>query len=123
MPALSIKPDKNQVLTKAFIRMQAYLELTRHELSTIVGPSEATLSRLFANRATLDVHSKEGQLAILLLRLYRSLDALFGGNQKQCQLWLRSDNRYLKGKPIEVIQSIAGLIYTIQYLDAMRGKH
>lgn len=121
--ALSIKPDKNQVLTKAFIRMQAYLALSRHELSNIVGPSEATLSRLFAHKAMLDIHSKEGQLAVLLLRLYRSLDTLFGGNQNQCQLWLRSENRYLKGKPIDVIQSIAGLIYTIQYLDAMRGKN
>jgi hypothetical protein len=123
MPAPSTATDKNQVLTKAFIRMQLYLELTRHELSSIVGPSEATLSRLFANKAVLDIQSKEGQLAVLLLRLYRSLDTLFGGNQKQCQLWLRSNNRYLKGKPIEVIQSISGLIYTIQYLDAMRGKN
>jgi hypothetical protein len=115
--------EKKYVLTKALTRMAERLQLSRQELSVILGPSESTLCRLFTQASFLDPSSKEGQLAILLLRLYRSLDTLFGGNIKQCQLWLRNENRHLQGKPILLIQSIEGLVLTVQYLDAMRGKN
>jgi len=128
MHASHLKPlnsdeDKKHVLSKAFIRMSERLCLSRQELSAIIGLSEASLSRLFNTQSFLDPDSKEGQLAILLLRLYRSLDALFGGNAKQCELWLRSENEHLQGVPIDLIYSIQGLINTVQYLDAMRGKN
>src|SRR3990167_5416203 len=116
--------DKKRVLTKALIRVVDRFNLSRQEVSAILGPSESSLSRLFSKpNIYIDPSSKEGQLAILLLRLYRSLDTLFGGNAKQCQLWLRSENRHLQGVPIELIKKIEGLIFVIQYLDAMRGKN
>lgn len=115
--------DKKKVLTKALIRMTEQLNMSRQELSAIIGLSASSLSRLFnQTNSGIDLHSKEGQLALLLLRLYRNLDTLFGGNAKQCELWLRSENKYLESVPMELIQSIEGLIRTIQYLDAMRGK-
>jgi len=116
--------DKKRVLTKALVRMVERLALSRRELSAIIGQSESSLSRLFTKEDySLDPLSKEGQLAILLLRLFRSLDTLFGGNAEQCQLWLKSENEHLNAKPIELIQSIEGLVGTVQYLDAMRGKN
>lgn len=115
--------DRKRVLTKAFIRMSERLHFTRQELAAIIGLSEATLSRIFKQSTySLDPASNDGQLALLLLRLYRSLDTLFGGNASQCELWLRNENTHLTGIPIKIIQSIEGLILTIQYLDAMRGK-
>lgn len=118
---------EKEVLKKALSRVAAKLEISRQELSAIVGPSESSLSRIFnatRNKQNyLEPESKEGQLAILLLRLYRNLDVLFGGNEKQCRLWLRSENLHLGASPIELIKSIEGLIQTIQYLDAMRGKN
>ena len=115
------------VLKKALHRVAAKLEITRQELSAIVGPSESSLSRIFNSTKNkqnyIEPSSKEGQLAILLLRLYRNLDVLFGGNEKQCQLWLRSENLHLGAIPIDLIKSIEGLIQTIQYLDAIRGKN
>lgn len=116
--------DKKRVLTKALLRMAERLNLSRQELSAILGPSEASLSRLFNKSNTyIDPNSKEGQLSLLLLRLYRSIDMLFGGNEKQCQQWLRSNNKHLHAVPIQLIQSIEGLVFTVQYLDAMRGKN
>lgn len=123
--------SKQAVLTKAIQRLADELELSREELSLIMGPSKATLSRLFKNDAHLkgsqpkylEPSSKEGQLAILLLRVYQSLNILFGGNVKQSQLWLRSDNEHLGSKPIELIQSIKGLVIVVQYLDVMRDKN
>lgn len=130
MRAHAIKPEKidhfeekKRILTKAFIRTTEALELSRQEISMIVGPSESSLSRIFHQKLYLDPSSKEGQFAVLLIRLYRSLDTLLGGNVAQCRLWLRSENDHLGDTPIHLIQSIEGLIYTIQYLDAMRGKN
>jgi hypothetical protein len=123
---LKTTSDK-EVLKKALNKAALKLELTRKELSAIIGPSEASLSRIFnqhsAKQSYIEPTSKEGQLAILLLRLYRSLDVLFGGNEQQYQLWLRSENNHLGGTPIILIQSIEGLIHAIQYLDAIRGKN
>ena|SRR3990167_1985042 len=115
--------NKKIILTKALIRMAERFNLSRQELSAILGPSESSLSRLFSKRVYIDPSSKEGQLAILLIRLYQNLDTLFGGNEKQCQLWLRNENKHLNGKPILLVQSIEGLVFAVQYLDAMRGKN
>lgn len=108
--------DKKRILAKALCRMADRLNLSRQELSATLGPSESSLSRLFSKSTpTLDPDSKEGELAILLLRLYRSLDTLFGSNENHCQLWLRSENTHLNDKPLHLIQSIEGLVQTVQY--------
>lgn len=118
------RPDESTVLTKAIKNLTFELGLTQKELSLIIGPSESTISRSFKyNVSFLSPASKEGQLAILLLRLYRNLDVLFGGNRTQLQLWLRNDNEHLKAKPIHLIKSAEGLVTVIQYLDAIRGKN
>ncbi len=117
----SYLPEKKHVLTKAVIRIAERFKLSRQELSIILGISEASLSRIFSNRLFIDPSSNEGQLAILLIRLYSNLDVLFGGNAEQCQLWLRSENNHLNSKPILLAQSIEGLVLIVQYLDAMNG--
>jgi len=60
-------------------------------------------------------------LALLLVRLYRSLDALVGGNDGQRQAWMMSYNRALNARPIDLITSAAGLTRTVDYLDAARA--
>lgn len=120
----STTEDKKRVLRKALIRVSEQLNLSRQELSAIIGPSEATFSRLFKhNNYYIDPSSKEGELVVLLIRLYRSLDILFGGNIEQCRQWMKSENAHLCMAPIKLIQSIPGLIHTVEYLDAMRGKN
>ena len=130
MQALLISPkegsseDKKRILRKALIRVTQQLNITRQELSAIVGLSESSLSRFFSkDDYYIDPLSKEGELSLLLIRLYRSLDALFGGNAEQCQLWLQHENTYLGMAPIRLVQSISGLIHTVEYLDAIRGKN
>lgn len=113
---------RKEVLYKALVRVVEKFNLSQKELSSITGMSESTVSRLHAHKRTIDPHSKEGELIILLIRLYRSLDTILGGNELQCQKWLRSYNSYLNGIPLDVIESVQGLVETVNYLDAMRGK-
>lgn len=114
--------DKERVLKKALIRVADKLELSRREIGAIIGISEASLSRLYDDKRSIDPHSKEGELALMLLRLFRSLDTLFGGNEAQCRLWFRNQNSHLGNTPAELVQSVQGLITVIIYLDGMRGK-
>ena len=118
----SPEDQKKWVLRKAFLRMADHLQITRRELCAILGTSEASVSRLYDHKRFIDPHSKEGELAVMLLRIYRSLDILLGGNASHCQLWLRSPNLHLGNVPIRLMQTIEGLHNTAAYLDAVRGK-
>src|SRR5688500_8823178 len=117
LPAPS--PDAAAVLTRAVRTAAARLGLRNRDLAEILGISEASISRLKDGRQ-LDPASKEGELALLLLRLFRSLDALVGGDEERARAWLHAPNTHLAGSPAERIRRVEGLIDVVQYLDGMR---
>jgi hypothetical protein len=113
--------DPGPVLTRAVLSAANRLGLRNNRLAEVIGTSEATVSRLSAGRS-IDPASKEGELALLFVRLYRSLDALVGGDDSQARAWLHAENSHLGGVPAEQIRRVEGLVDVIQYLDAMRGR-
>ncbi len=122
-PHAHLHPDKaSATLSKALRRASLELALERNELGKITGMSAASLSRFFDEKRAIKPDSKEGEIALLLLRVYRSLDALFGGKSELLRLWFRSYNKDLQGVPAELTQTLTGLIRVVVYLDAMRGK-
>ena len=118
-PQPSAAPDA--VLSKAVLRAAGLLGLSSRSLARILGVSEASVSRLASGSRTIDPASKEGELALLLVRVYRSLDALVGTDAAQRKAWLESFNRALNGRPIELLQRTDGLVHVVAYLDAMRA--
>jgi hypothetical protein len=116
------QPDAGRVLAGALLAAAGRLGVRNRLLAEVIGTSEASVSRLSAGRV-LDPGSKEGELALLFLRLYRSLDALVGGNDGQARAWLHAENAHLGGVPAERIRRVEGLVDVIQYLDGMRGRH
>ncbi len=64
----------------------------------------------------------EWDLAVLFVRLYRSLDSITAGKEQEAQAWLHSANRALNAKPVELMASVAGLVHVLDYLDAVRGR-
>ena len=113
--------DPGSVLTRALLSAASRLGLRNNRLAEVIGTSEATVSRLSGGRS-IDPASKEGELALLFVRLYRSLDALVGGDDSQARAWLHAENSHLGGVPAELIRQVEGLVNVIQYLDAMRGR-
>jgi hypothetical protein len=87
----------------------------------VIGVSEPTVSRMRRNEYALERGTKPFELAVLFVRLYRSLDAIVGGDETVARSWLRNSNSALNGKPVEKIQTVAGLVDAIQYLDARRA--
>jgi Protein of unknown function (DUF2384) len=87
-----------------------------------VRASESTLSRIRnRKRGPIPLGTKEGELALLFLRVFRSLDALVGGNQAHAKAWLHAENHHLGGVPLRRMKKIEGLVDVAEYLDAMRG--
>ncbi|TXC67236.1 DUF2384 domain-containing protein [Piscinibacter aquaticus] len=110
------------VLATATERAAALLGLNGAALARILGVSEATVSRVLRGERGLPPDSKEGELALLLVRLYRSLDALVGNDEsRRTSAWMRSSNDALGGVPATLILSAQGLVAAVAYLDAMRA--
>lgn len=110
------------VLTKAVVRAASSLDINGAALAAIIGRSEATVSRMRKGEYVLEKGSKEFELAVLFVRLFRSLDAIVGGDEAVARSWLKNMNTALDGRPIDKIQSVAGLTDAISYLDARRAR-
>jgi transcriptional regulator with XRE-family HTH domain len=115
------RPDPAAVLARATLSAAARLGLSQRSLAAVLGASEASVSRLQRGRG-VDPASKEGELALLFLRLYRSLDALVGGDDGRAREWLHAENDHVGGVPAQRIARVEGLVDVVQYLDAMRGR-
>jgi len=115
------KLDPAPILAKAAMNAATRLGLRNKQLAEIIGTSEASVSRLKGGRG-LDPERKEGELALLFLRLYRSLDALVGGDDAKARDWMHAANDHIGGIPADRIRTVEGLVDVVQYLDAMRGR-
>ncbi|MCB1377996.1 MAG: DUF2384 domain-containing protein [Alphaproteobacteria bacterium] len=113
--------DPSQVLTKAVVRAASQLEVTAKALSAILGLSEASVSRMKQGDFKLEAGTKPFELGVLFVRLFRSLDAIVGGDEVVARSWLRNPNLVLDGRPLDKISTIAGLTDVIAYLDARRA--
>jgi hypothetical protein len=114
-------PDPELVLAKATGRSATLLGLSGAALARTIGLSEPTVSRILNGQRGLAPESKEGELAALLVRVYRSLDALVGSDDGKRAAWMNSPNSALGGVPKELIQTAQGLVGTLSYLDGLRA--
>lgn len=105
------------LLGKALVNAGSALGLTRAEVADIVGRNRTGLLR-----DGIDPASKAGELALLFIRLYRSVYALVGGDPAAMKHWLNTENRYFGEVPADMVRSAEGLVRVLHYLDAMRGK-
>ena len=121
IPRLDSATSDSGLVAKATIRAADRLGVTNKLLARIIGLSEASISRMKKGEYPLERGQKPFELAVLFIRLYRSLDAVVGGDDAVAREWLRNYNLALKGQPIELIESVSGLANVIQYLDARRA--
>ena len=110
------------VATKAVMRAAARLAVSNRSLARVLGLSEATVSRMGAGTYLLKDDDKAFELALMFLRLFRSLDSLAGGDEQTARAWLRNHNLALGGVPAALIESLSGMITVVGYLDARRAR-
>lgn len=116
-------PDRARVLSLALVEASRRLKLRSTELGRILGVSQPTASRLLNGRLLLPEAGKSWELAAHLVRLYRSLAALVGLDDELARAWLTSGNEAFAGrKPLQLIQTVEGLVHVCDYLDASRAR-
>jgi uncharacterized protein (DUF2384 family) len=115
-------PSEARVVTKAVVRAAQQLQVPQRALSRIIGLSEASVSRMASGAFELTPGEKPFELAVLFVRLFRSLDAMVGGDEPTARAWLREPNLALGDVPLVMIQSVAGLVHVVAYLDAYRAR-
>jgi len=109
------------VLAKSVLAAADQLGLRQTELGAVLGVHRTAISRL-KQSGQLDPQSKQGELALLLIRLARALYALTGGDEVWMRHFMRSPNRVTGGVPAEQVGSVQGLVTVLQFVDAVRGK-
>ena len=120
--ALEPRPaaDESAILTKATLNAAARLGMTGEALANVLGVSPSHVSRMRGGK-NLQRQEKAFELAVLFVRLYRSLDAIVGGDDAVAAAWLKNHNTALDGEPLALIQTISGLTNAVAYLDARRA--
>jgi len=113
--------DHRLLLAKAAIRAARHLGMRNVELARVLGVSEAVISKIDRHGDALPNDAKKLELAKLFIRLFRSVDAIVGGDDTVAAKWLRNENFAFGQRPIEAIQSITGLVDVVAYLDARRA--
>jgi transcriptional regulator with XRE-family HTH domain len=115
-------PAPGPTVTKALRRAADLLGLSQADVAEILGVSKSTASRLFAGQYELTpARKKEWELALLFVRLFRSLDAV-AGHGPAARAWLEGPNLALSRPPLELVKSAEGLVRVVQYLDSVRGR-
>lgn len=113
--------SKHVVLAKAVLSVAEQLGLKQSQLANILGVHRTAISRLKTN-PTLDPTSKQGELALLLIRFARALYVLTDGDATWIQHFMNTPNHVTGGIPVQQIETIQGLVQVVQFVDAIRGK-
>lgn len=122
VPQTEVTP-RTLVLTQAVAEVTRRLGLRVNDLKDIVGISQPSATRLLRGHYLLRDKAKEWELSAHLVRLYRSLFSLVGGDDALASGWLRSPNQAFSGqKPVDVIKRIDGMVHVCEYLDGHRAR-
>lgn len=121
-PPATSKADRSAVVSKAVARSAELLGLNNAALARTIGVSEATASRLRAGKHMLEPDTKPYELALLVVRLFRSLDAVVSGDETSLRSWMMTANHALRGVPRDLVQTATGLVAALDYVDAARAR-
>lgn len=114
--------DRDRVLTEAVLKAAGLLDLSDHALEQILQLDAGIIASVRDGQTVFAEGSTAFSRGTSLARLFRSLDALVGGNEDIARQWLRTKNTVLKAIPLELIQSGDGLDHVIVYLDSRRAQ-
>lgn len=119
----SLKPalDQKMILAKAVLNAAEQLDIKQVQLAAILGVHRSTIKRLKVT-PHLDPTSKQGELALLFIRIYRGLFALADGDADWMRHFMNTPNRVIGGIPVKQIESINGLVAVLEFVDSYKHK-
>lgn len=109
------------VVARAVLEAGARMGLTDGQLAQVIGVSGTTVSRMRKGEYAPAPESKTFELAVHLLRLFRGVDAILGGDDVAVRSWMTTENTALHARPVDMISSIQGLMEVATYVDSRRA--
>ena len=114
MPQDPLDQSDAQLVAQACGRAAPVLGLSPEALSEVLSQHQPR-----AGGIDQDPKTREGQPALLFLRVYRSLHGLCGGDQSLMRYWIEQPNRHLGEQPPRLLLAcIDGLNCVADYLDS-----
>ncbi|HCN71965.1 MAG TPA: hypothetical protein DIS96_09680 [Pusillimonas sp.] len=107
------------VLATALLNAGTQLNLNHSELAAVLGLHRSAISRL-KQTLQLKPESKQGELALMLIRIHQALHALSDGNLPWMQHFMHSPNHLTGQVPAHQIQNIEGLIKVVLCVEALQ---
>ncbi|MBV1952064.1 MAG: MbcA/ParS/Xre antitoxin family protein [Cycloclasticus sp.] len=115
------KSSSDVVLAKAIVSAVKQLGLKQAEVACALGMHRTAFRRLI-KAPSLDPTSKQGELALIVVRIARALFALTGGDETWIKRFMRTHNKITGGIPAKQIASLEGLMSVLRFVDTVRGK-
>lgn len=103
---------KNKVLKKAVSNIAEQLDISDFQLKKIIGINLDEIEQIES--------SKSFEPALLFIEFYKELYFVFGDDPRIIKIFLISNNKLLKGKPLEIIQNEGGLDFVVSILRGLR---
>ncbi len=113
------KTQNSELMFEAYSAACDWFGLGKEEQAKILGVGRNTLHR---NKSGFAENTKEFEIQVMFVLVYRSLYSLLGGNQLAMREWFDDHNLHLGAIPRELCMRIKGIVHLNDYLDAMRGK-
>jgi transcriptional regulator with XRE-family HTH domain len=125
---MSVNPLKSDLnlVGDSVLEVAEALGLSREQLANTIGVSVPTIARM--KRGAPVPGNKPFEMSLLLIRIYRALYAIVGGDLPAMQHWMATPNKHFSDQagqpqiPSDMIQRIEGLTRVLWYLDAIRGR-
>ena len=123
MTVVSVKSD-SPIIAKTLENTSKLYSIPQSDIAKVLHMSSSAFSKAKKhNSNTFSPDTTTGELALYFIKIIRSLDAIYGGNESICKKWLTSENNDLNGsKPLDLMQSVKGLVLVMNYLDYYRGR-
>jgi len=101
------------LLGKAYINAGELMGLSNTDLERVIGCD-------IVQDLLINPQSKEGELAIYFIRIFKKLFGQLNGSKEEMQLWMKGFNKGTKGIPLEQIMDKEGLYFVMSYLESHR---
>ena len=116
MSPLSQQIDRSRLLAKASWKAAEQLGMKPEQFLRILHLEG--IEDKFSDLQTLDPNSQSGEIAIILIRIYRAVYSLNGGDIQWMHHFLNSPNLLTGGVPIEQMESMNGLLAVLKAVEA-----
>ncbi|MDA0910632.1 MAG: MbcA/ParS/Xre antitoxin family protein [Proteobacteria bacterium] len=123
MTAVSVTNDSS-IIAKSLENVSKLYNISQSDIARILHMSNSAFSKAKkTNSNTFSPETSTGELALYFIKIIRSLDAIYGGNETVCKKWLTNNNNDLSGNtPMDLMKSVKGLVLVMNYLDYYRGR-